>query len=107
MDDLRVGALLRVLRRRRGWRQIDLARAAGCDQKLISTVERGFLDRLSVHRLRLIGKVLEVELRFEPRWRRGDVDRLLDEAHANLVEHVVTVLRRLGWTVIVEYSFNF
>ena len=40
------------------------------------------------------------------RWHGGDLDRLLDEAHAGLVERVAQLLRRLGWQVLVEVSYN-
>ena len=39
-------------------------------------------------------------------WRGGDLDRLLDEAHAGLVERVAQLLRRLGWQVLVEVSYT-
>ena len=40
------------------------------------------------------------------RWRGEGLDRLLDEAHARLVEVVVRRLRSLGWEVAVEVSFS-
>ncbi len=40
------------------------------------------------------------------RWHGEALDRLLDEAHARLVELVVRRLRALGWEVAVEVSFS-
>lgn len=59
VDDRRVGLIVRALRRRRGWRQIDLAGAGKCSQSLISLVERGHLDRLSTKALRTILAALD------------------------------------------------
>jgi hypothetical protein len=40
------------------------------------------------------------------RWHGGDLDRLLDHAHAELVERVARLLVALGWEVHVEVSFS-
>ncbi len=40
------------------------------------------------------------------RWHGEGLDRLLDEAHAGLVELVVGRLQRAGWETQVEVSFN-
>jgi hypothetical protein len=39
------------------------------------------------------------------RWRGGELDRLLDQTHAELVERAARLLERLGWEVHVEASF--
>jgi hypothetical protein len=39
------------------------------------------------------------------RWQGEGLDRLLDTAHAGLVEAVVTRLTHLGWETVVEASF--
>ena len=106
MDDARVGNLLRAVRRRRGWRQADVARAAGLPQTSVSRAERGQLERLTLSTTRRIAAALEVALQFDPRWRGGETARLLDELHANLVERCATILRRAGWEVIIEFTFS-
>ncbi|CAN5743749.1 hypothetical protein BH24CHL8_BH24CHL8_10460 [soil metagenome] len=106
MDDQRVGAIIRAVRRRRGWRQSDLAQLAGVHQAWVSLAERGHLGRLRVDAIRRIGVALDIGLPFDPRWRGADLARLLDEDHAALVENVVRSLRESDWEVIVEYSFN-
>ena len=40
------------------------------------------------------------------RWHGEGLDRLLDEAHAGLVERLVAMLRAAGWDVAVEVSFS-
>ncbi len=106
MDDRRFGLAVRALRRRRRWRQIDLADAAGVSQPLVSLVERGHLASLTVHTLRAILGALESRLDLGLQWRGGALDRLLDERHATIVNVVVGILTILGWTVAVEVSFN-
>jgi len=41
-----------------------------------------------------------------PWWRSGELDRLLDEAHADLVAAAVRMLQRLGWLAEIEVSFS-
>ena len=106
MGDQRVGRAIRELRRRRGWRQIDLAAAAGVGQSLISLVERGHLTRVTLGTLRVVAGALDAEFLVEMRWRGGALDRVLDERHARLVGFVVSELRRLGWRVEIEVSFS-
>ncbi len=106
MDDQRVGAIIRAVRRRRGWRQSDLAQRAGLHQPWVSLAERGRLGLLRVDAIRRIGAALDMGLPFDPRWRGTDLARLLDEAHAGLVEIVIRFLRENAWDVVVEYSFN-
>jgi transcriptional regulator with XRE-family HTH domain len=104
--DEQVGAAIRAVRQRREWRQSDVAAAAGVSQGVVSFVERGQLERVSLSAIRSIGAALDVGLPFTPRWRGGELDRLLDAAHARLVEHVTATLAGTGWVVVVEYSFN-
>jgi transcriptional regulator with XRE-family HTH domain len=106
MDDRRVGRVLREVRIRRGWRQRDLATAAGVSQALISRIELGRLEHVSLQRLRLVGATLDIAISIEAWWRAGDLDRLIDRGHAALVEHVVGDLRDHGWLTRVEVTFN-
>lgn len=106
MDDLRVGALARAVRHRRGLTQEELGGFADVSQRLVSLLERGHLDRLTVRSVRRIGAALEIGLPFAPRWRGGDGVRLLDSEHARLVNQVVAILSTCGWEAVVEYTFN-
>lgn len=106
MDDVKVGTVVRAVRRRRGLRQRDVAALAGVSQWAVSMVERGQLDRLPVRTVRGIASVLEIRMPFEPRWRGGELPRLVDACHAALVDQVVARLASFGWEVAVEYTFS-
>jgi len=54
----------------------------------------------------MLAAALDVTVYLDARWDYGDVDRLIDRAHARIVEHVVGTLRANGWEVLVEYGFN-
>jgi transcriptional regulator with XRE-family HTH domain len=106
MEDQRIGAVVRTLRRRRGWRQADLASRAGVSQASVSKLERGQIQHLRLETIRRICRALDMSISLEPRWRGSDLDRLLDAEHAMLVEECVRRLRAEGWEPLVEYSFN-
>ena len=106
VDDVRVGLVFRAIRRRKRQTQEDVASRAHVHQTTVSQLERGHLHELTVHTIRAIGGALEVSVQVSPRWRGGDVDRLLDEQHAALVEAAAATLRGLGWVVVVEYTFS-
>ena len=107
MDDQRVGALLRVLRIRRGLRQIDVAQLAGVSDVTVSRIERGHLESLSVASVRRIARVLEARIELNLWTRAGAVERLISAHHAALVEAVIATLVGLGWNARPEVSFNF
>jgi transcriptional regulator with XRE-family HTH domain len=106
MDDGRIGAVARALRIRAGMRQIDLARAAGVSQSLISAIECGHLEATTVGKLRRICAVLGARFDGQIVWHGADLDRLLDARHASLVEAAVQALRRLGWESLVETTYS-
>lgn len=102
---VRLGRQLRALRRRRGWRQVDVAEAAGVSQTVISLVERGHGDRLSVATLREMTRALEARLEVSVSWRAGDLDRAVDARHAALAGFVAALLRACGWDVRAEVTY--
>src|SRR5947207_6458369 len=106
MDDLRLGATVRLLRRRRGWRQEDLGRESRCSRATVSRVERGHIGSVSVDALRRVAAALDLRIDPTPRWRGGELDRLLNREHSALGEDVA---RRFeghpGWTFAPEVSF--
>ena len=104
MDDQRVGRIIRALRRRRGWRQADLAGRAGCSQRTVSRAELGHPPVVQV--LRRMLAALDAQLVIEVRWRAGALDRLLDEAHSALVAQLVELLAHAGWEVQVEVTYS-
>ena len=106
MDDQRLGTTVRLLRIRRGLRQADLAGIAGVSQPTISRLERGHLATLSLDSVRQIARALDLRIDLVPRWRGGDLDRMLNARHSRLHE---LVARRFGelpaWSVAPEVSF--
>jgi transcriptional regulator with XRE-family HTH domain len=108
MDDLRLGATVRKVRIRRGWRQMDLAKRAATSTSTISRIERGHVETLSLATIRRVLAALEIRLDLVPRWRGGDLDRLLNVHHSRLHELVAIELRaHPGWTFQPEVSFAF
>jgi len=105
MDDLRIGRICRALRRRRGWRQVDLAARVGCHQTTISRLERGHLASLSVGLVRRIFAALEARFDGVIGWRGGQLDRLLDERHADIVEVAAQIVRADAWLTLAEVTF--
>jgi len=106
MDDRKAGAVFRVLRRRKHWRQRDVADKAGVSQQLVSLLELGRFEVVGLDKARAIAGALDARIEIVPLWRGPELDRLLDAGHAALVERVVDLLRGAGWEVIVEWTFS-
>lgn len=106
MTPAAIGRSIRALRHRRGWRQADLALKVAVGQSAISGVEGGDLGTVSTRTLQRIAEALGAELVIALRWRGGDLDRLTDRGHADLVERVARRLAALGWVTYPEVSFN-
>ena len=106
MNDLVLGRLLRALRRRRGWRQVDLAARAGTSQSHISAIERGGAGSSSLWTLRRVFEVLEARAEVSVSWRGADLDRLLDEDHRKLVAQVARRLDAYGWQIELEATYS-
>ena len=106
VENRQVGRLLRAVRIRLNLRQVDVADRAGVSQTVVSDIELGRLEDVGLRSTRSVARVLEVRLALSAQWRGGEADRLLDRAHASIVEHVVATLRSLSWEVIPEFTFN-
>jgi hypothetical protein len=105
MDDFRIGRIGRALRHRLGWRQRDLGGRVGLSQGEISLFERGRIEGMPIRTLRRILGGLDAELVLVVRWRGGDLDRLLDAAHARLGDDLARLLVAEGWQVVPEVSY--
>jgi len=105
MDAVRLGLLVRALRRRRSWTQVRLAAEARVSRSTVQLVERGGADDLTGATLRRIAVALGARFDHRLLWQGEALDRLLDHDHARLVEHVVRWLREAGWDVIPEVTF--
>jgi transcriptional regulator with XRE-family HTH domain len=106
MDDRRAGLVVRGLRRRRAWRQADLAAAAGVSQTTISRLERGHLDSLSLMTVRSVLAAVDARVELDVRWRGGELDRVVDARHTALAGEAARVLGDAGWTVLQEVTFS-
>lgn len=106
MDWVQLGLGLRAIRRRRGWTQAETAGKARVSQSAVSRSERGDASTLTGRTLASIAEALGA--RYIPRvsWQGEALDRLLDAAHAGLVDEVVRLLVANGWTVIPEATFS-
>jgi transcriptional regulator with XRE-family HTH domain len=106
VTDQRLGAAIRFLRIRRGWRQRDLAERAGVSQSAVSRTERGHLGEVTLDAIRKVAGALDMRVDVIGRWRGGDLDRLLASGHSALHESVARYLARLpGWQFASEVSF--
>lgn len=106
MSDQRVGSAFRAVRVRRGWRQSDVAARAGVSASLVSLIERGHMDRISLHVLRRVGAVLDIRVDLFARWRGGELDRLINAGHSALHESVARSFASLpDWELTPEVSF--
>jgi transcriptional regulator with XRE-family HTH domain len=105
MDLVRFGRGIRALRRRRGWRQIDLAAESGVSQSVVSSIELGRGRHVLTETLERLAAALGADVDLRLRWNGEALERLLDQDHANLVEAVTLLLRAAGWQVRTEVSF--
>lgn len=106
MDDVRIALICRALRRRLGWRQIDLALKSGVHQTTVSRIERGQCGAMPLDNLRAVFAALGARCEGLVQWRGGEVDRLLNQKHADLVEDAAAVYRADHWTILPEFSFS-
>ena len=86
--------------------QSQLAAAAGVSRALVSTMERGFLERTSLALVRRVSLQLGVSIEVDPRWRGADLDKLMDERHALMVRRVVSRLASMNWQALTERTFS-
>jgi len=107
LDDLAFGRLVRLARIKRGLRQQDLAARADTSRPVVSRIERGHVGETSVATVRRVAGVLDLRVELLARARALDVDRVLNERHAALAEHVLGWIAALpGWMVRPEVSFS-
>jgi transcriptional regulator with XRE-family HTH domain len=97
---------VRLLRRRRGWRQQDLALRAGVSRQGITRIELGQVKGVPLATFVRVAEALGGSLDFTMRWEGEQLDRLTDAAHAWMTERVSALLTHAGWTARPEVSFN-
>ncbi|MEO8511112.1 MAG: helix-turn-helix domain-containing protein [Chloroflexota bacterium] len=101
-----LGERFRVLRRRLGLRQIDVAAMTGLSRQMISRLERGECDRMLFAVADKVAAALGARLVVYLSWQGEQLDRLVDAGHAELQNAVVNLLTAAGWLCAVEVSFN-
>jgi transcriptional regulator with XRE-family HTH domain len=106
VDVGRLGREVRALRQRRRWRQSDLAAVAHLSQSEVSRVELGQSRGVTLATLEHLAAALGARVSVRLHWQGEALDRLLDAAHARLVELVVRILKRYGWEVATEVTFS-
>lgn len=107
MDDERVGAILRAIRHRRRWRQVDVAERAKVSRWIVSRIERGRLDGLTVGALRSVARALDARVDQVVRWQGGDLPRLLNARHGAMHQAVARWFAILPeWIAEPEVSFS-
>ena len=92
--------MLRLVRRRRGLTQSDLATLAGVSQQTVSLLERGNADSATLRLVKQVAAPLGITVDLALRWKGPELDRLVDARHARLV---ATVVSKLGpaWEMIL------
>lgn len=105
MDSTRLGAVFRAVRIRKRWRQVDVAREARVSQAMVSRIERGLFRHLSIDALLRVAEVLEIQINWVPRWRGGDLDRMLNAGHASLHGTVARLFAGTPWLLSPETTF--
>jgi transcriptional regulator with XRE-family HTH domain len=106
MDSVRFGLGVRALRRRKGWSLERLGEESRTSRSAVQRVERGRADRVPVHVLERIAASIGAAVTVRLTFQGEALDRLLDQAHADIVEATLTWLRARGWDVATEVSFN-
>lgn len=103
---MRFGLAVRALRRRHGWTQEELGEKSETSQSAVSRCERGDAGLLACRTLVSIAEALGAKATLRVHWQGEELDRLLDAAHAGLVDQVVRILTAAGWDVLPEATFS-
>lgn len=82
-----------------------MAAAAGVSQSTVSRVERGNLRLLTVDSVLRVTEALEIRIEWTPRWRGGDLDRMLNAGHAAMHNSVARLLKGSPWLLAPEATF--
>lgn len=105
-DDVAVGRQVRDLRVGKNLGQAEVASRAGVSRQVVSRLERGLIDGLTIAKLRSISKALEAPPIVTLGWRGPEFDRNRDRLHAAIVEAMCRHLRLHGWEVGPESGFS-
>lgn len=103
---MRLASVFRAVRLRKAWRQADLAAAARVSIATISRIERGNFEATSVSMLLRVAGALEIRIDWMPRWRGGELDRMLNAGHAAMHEAAARELAGTEWLTAAETTFS-
>jgi transcriptional regulator with XRE-family HTH domain len=78
----------------------------GVSRELVSRIERGDFAAVAVGTLRRVAAELDASVSVHLRWRGEELDRLIDQVHAEFQQATANLLLSLGWLVRPEVSFN-
>lgn len=73
---------------------------------MVSLIERGHVSTLSLRAVRRVFRAVDAGFECQVVWRGGDLDRVLDERHAQLVGAVADRLASTGWEARIEATFS-
>jgi hypothetical protein len=105
VDDVRLAKASRALRRKQRLRQQDLV-SEGRSRDFIIDLEAGRLGALRVDDVRQHFAKLGASVRLSAWWNGAQLDRLMDEEHALVVEALVEELRDYLWRPLTEVTFS-
>ena len=92
--------------RRSGASQSRAASDAGISLRAIRRIEHMQAETLPLGLVRRAFEPYDARVRVAVWWKGAELDRILDSAHAALVERMVGELQAAGWKTAVEVSFS-
>jgi transcriptional regulator with XRE-family HTH domain len=106
MNWVHLGRTVRAIRLRQGLRQSDVGARARVSRSVVSIVERGGSERLSIGTIEAVLAALGARLDAKLSWQGTELERLIDAGHAALSASVKQRLERWSWHVRVEASYS-
>ena len=107
VDPIRLGGAIRAVRIRLRLRQLDVAQKSGLSRSTVSRIERGEMGSLSIDAVLSVARALGMRIDLVPRWRGGELNRLLSAGHSALHEYPSRAFARLHeWLVAPEVTFS-
>lgn len=94
----------RALRRNAGLLQTDLVRG-GRSRHFVRSIETGDVGRLRIDDVRAHFDDLGAYTKLSVSWNGAQLDRLIDERHAAVVEQAIEIVRGYGWPTLSEVTF--
>src|SRR5918996_6236404 len=95
MDLVRLGGVLRAVRIRQRLRQQDVAARAGVSRATVARAEGSHLRTMPIGTLLDMAGALGIQIDLDPRWRGGDLGRMLNADHSAMHEQVAALFLRL------------